>query len=401
MVVRQYSGSLAAEMEKELESDILPFWIRFMDRENGGFYGRVENDGRFDPYADKGLVMHARFLWTYAAAARLLEDTRYLDAARFAYRFLAESLADREHGGFHWICDCHGTARPYPKVVYGQAFALYSLAEYARAGGPPEALQLAMETFRLLEKAARDQQNGGYFEAAAPDWSASVISALGEEDAPCAKSMNTNLHMLEALTALHEATGDAAVGEALRRLVHVHLDRILGPTHLGLFYNTEWSRLDNAVSYGHDIESSWLLTEAAESTGEQSLAERVRGRSLAVAAEISRTLEENDGSLPDGLKEGRLGTERIWWVQAEGIVGMVNAWQISGDSTYLRRAERLWEFVKKSLIDHVFGEWLWGVRHPSGAPMEGHSKGGLWKASYHNGRACMEVMRRMGGKGGK
>ncbi len=396
-------GMLASEMEEELHGDILPFWPRFIDREHGGFYGQVENDCRPDPHADKGLVMHARLLWTYSAAARLLDNPALLSTADIAYRFLTESLYDRDQKGFAFACDFKGKRRPGLKIIYGQAFAVYALAEYARAGGPGRALDLAMETFHLLQRTALDEGFGGYSEAVAPDWSKSAVSALGDGDIACAKSMNTNLHVLEALTALHAATEDATVGLALRRLIEIHLDKIIMPSgHLGLYFDGDWSRLDAVTSFGHDIEASWLLTEAAERTRDAQLEDRVRRCALDMAAAIAGVLDENQGSLPNELKEGRLDTDRIWWVQAEGIVGMVNAAMLSGDPGYLRRAWTLWEFVKAFLIDHVHGEWFWGVKHPGGALMPDRYKGGLWKASYHNGRACMQIMSRLanGGEGG-
>ena len=396
-------GMLASEMEEELLNDILPFWPRFIDQENGGFYGQVENDRRPDPRADKGLVMHARLLWTYSAAARLLGRPGLLSTADTAYRFLVDSLYDKDQKGFSFACDFQGHRRPGLKIVYGQAFAVYALAEYARAGGPGRALDLATETFRLLQRTAYDQRDGGYSEAAAPDWSKSAVSALGDGDIACAKSMNTNLHVLEAFTALHAATDDAAVGHALRRQIEIHLDKIVTPTaHLSLYFDNDWSRLDAVMSYGHDVEASWLLTEAAERVKDAQLETRVRRCSLQMAAAIARVLDENQGSLPNELKDGRLDTDRIWWVQAEGIVGMVNAAELSGDAGYLRRASMLWKFVKAFLIDHVHGEWFWGVNHPGNAPLPERYKGGAWKASYHNGRACMQVMSRLahGGEGG-
>lgn len=396
-------GMLASEMEEELRNDILPFWPRFIDGVNGGFYGQVENDGRPDPRADKGLVMHARLLWTYSAAARLLNDPGLLAAADAAYRFIVESLYDEERKGFSFACDSQGNPRSGLKIVYGQAFAVYALAEYARAGGPGRALDLAMETFRLLQRTAHDERHGGYSEAFAPDWSKSVVSALGDGDIACAKSMNTNLHVLEALTVLHAATEDSTVARALRDLIEVLLSKILTPSaHLGLYFNNDWSRLDDVISYGHDIEASWLLSEAAERIGDEKVETRVRGCALGIAAGIAQVLDANQGSLPNELKERRLDTDRIWWVQAEGIVGMVNAAELSGDPGYLRRAATLWNFVKAFLIDHVHGEWFWGVRHPGGAPLPDRYKGGAWKASYHNGRACMQIMSRIahGGEGG-
>jgi cellobiose epimerase len=400
---QDYQGILASEMEEELRDDILPFWPRFIDRENRGFYGRVENDGRPDPRADKGLVMHARLLWTYSAAARLLNDPGILAPADAAYRFIVESLYDEDRKGFYFACDYQGNPRTGLKVVYGQAFAMYALAEYARAGGPGRALELAMETFRLLQRTAHDERRGGYSEAVAPDWSKSVASTLGEQDIACAKSMNTNLHVLEALTSLHAASEDATVALALRKLIEVHLERIVTPSaHLGLYFNNDWSRLDAVISYGHEIEASWLLTEAAERTGDEQLGTRVRKCALGIAAAIARVLDAHQGSLPNELKEGRLDTDRIWWVQAEGIVGMVNAWELSGDPGYLRRASKIWDFVKAFLMDRAHGEWFWGVRHPGGAPLPDRYKGGPWKASYHNGRACMQIMSRLahGGEGG-
>jgi mannobiose 2-epimerase len=391
-------------MEQELRDDILPFWPRFMDREYGGFYGRVENNGHADPRADKGLVMHARLLWTYSAAARLLGDPGFLPPADAAYRFLAESLYDRERKGFHFACDYAGNPRAGLKVVYGQAFAMYALAEYARAGGPGRALELSLETFDLLQRTAHDERHGGYAEAAAPDWSKRVSSALGEQDTACPKSMNTNLHVLEALTALHAVSGEVHVARALRAQIEVHLEKIVMPSsHLGLYFNEDWSRLDNLVSYGHDIEASWLLTEAADQAGDKELGTRVRQCAAGMAAAIAHVLDANQGSLPNELKEGRLDTDRIWWVQAECIVGMVNAGELSGDPSYLQRAEKIWEFVKAFLIDRVQGEWFWGAQFPGGAPLPNHYKGGPWKASYHNGRACMQIMGRLahGGKGGR
>jgi mannobiose 2-epimerase len=386
---------LALEMDAELRRDILPFWPRFMDPQNGGFYGRVENDGRFEDRANKGLVMHARFLWTYAAAARLLHDQSLLRTAEAAYRFLTEKLYDLEHKGFYWITDYLGQALSMDrKVIYGQAFAAYALAEYARASGSRQALDLSMETFGLLERFARDANNGGYFEACARDWSHTVASALSDVDLRCEKSMNTHLHVMEALSALYAACRDSDVLDALRRLIEIHLDRILASGgHLGLFFKRDWSRMDAAVSFGHDIEASWLLTEAAQIAWEGRIPDRVKDAALGIAAVSAGVLEENEGCLPNELKEGRLDSERIWWVQAEAIVGMVNAWELSGDRAYLRLAAAAWRFVKASIIDREHGEWLWGAQ-ANGVPLPNRPKGGLWKASYHNARACMEIMTR-------
>jgi cellobiose epimerase len=388
---------LAREMEDELRGNILPYWPRFVDREYGGFHGTIHNDGSFDPAADKGLVMHARQLWAYAAASRTLDDPALLSTAKVAYDFLTGALRDMQYGGFFWGVDHTGrTPIMDRKVLYGQAFAVYALSEYARAGGPAEALDIAMETYGLIQGRADDRRHGGYFEACSRDWSAVVSSALSDSDIACDKSMNTNLHVMEALSSLYAATGEKKVRESLRALIDAHLDRILvDDEHLGLYFTADWKRLDSIVSYGHDVEAGWLITEAAERAWGGVVPERVRSRVLAMARGTARVLDRNGRSLPNELRDGRLEEERTWWVQAETIVGMVNAWELSGDAAYLDRALSAWAFVKKNIVDRVNGEWLWGV-DADGRPVPGRPKGGFWKAAYHDSRACMEVMTRAG-----
>jgi mannobiose 2-epimerase len=387
-------AALASEMENELRTDILPFWPRFADPEFGGFYGSIDNLGKFKARADKGLVMTARHLWTYSAAAGALKDSSFLATAKIAYDFLVSHLYDAEEKGFFWSVRHDGEPADRCKRIYGQAFAIYALSEHARAGGPRNALDLAMETFHLLERAARDPEDGGYFEAVKPDWSGPTSAALSAIDLDCPKSMNTNLHVMEALSALWHASRETAVRDALRDLIDIHLNRIMvSPGHLGLFFKKNWTSLRPAVSFGHDIEASWLITEAASAAWESPLPDRVRDAALRITSATAETLDSHGGSLPNEESAGHMDGDRIWWVQAEAIVGMVNAWQLSGDQAYLDRACTLWEFVKKSIIDREHGEWLWGA-HENGKPLKGREKGGPWKASYHDGRACMEIMYR-------
>jgi mannobiose 2-epimerase len=385
---------LSSEMEHELRTNILPFWPRFVDRRKGGFYGSVGNDGSVEEDAPKGVVMTARHLWAYSAASIHLRDPSHLETAEIAYRFLTERVYDAENKGFFWLVARNGTPLDPCKRVYGQAYAVYALSEYARARGQRRALDIAMETFVLLERAARDREHGGYYEAVARDWSGPQTAALSTLDMDCPKSMNTNLHVLEAFTSLLRASGDPAVREALRDLVEIHIDRVMtSPSHVGLFFENDWTSLEDAVSFGHDIEASWLLAEAASVAWEGPLPERTERAVLEIASGTAEALTENGGSLPNERRGGHFDADRVWWVQAEAIVGMVNAWQISGDRRYLDLARGVWEFVKGSIIDREHGEWLWGV-HEDGRRMEGREKGGPWKASYHNSRACMEIMNR-------
>jgi cellobiose epimerase len=390
-------SALSASMEAELHGNILSFWLPFMEEKGGGFSGWIENDRSVKRGAPKGLVAHARFLWTYSSAFRRFKKPEHGAAADHAYAFLTGALADAESGGFWFLVDGSGKPMGEEKVVYGQAFAVYALSEHYLASGRKEALDLAMRTFGLLEEAVRDKALGGYAEAADRGFKGPLVKALSEADIPCAKSMNTNLHVLEALSALFIASGDAAVRESLRSLARVFASRVFpGNEHMALYFDADWKSLTDHVSYGHDIEASWLLAEAAElAWGENadSWPVPVRDRVLGSARAALEVFNANGHSMPNETHKGRLDGDRIWWVQAETVVGFVNAFQMTGDAAFLEAAEREWAFIRDKVIDARHGEWFWAVK-ADGSPDEGKPKGSPWKTCYHNGRACMEVMRR-------
>lgn len=251
---RRFKG-LAAAMRAELEGDILPFWLPYQDRERGGFLGLVRDDGSYDAVAPKGLVMHARLLWAYSAAYRRYAESAYLDAAHQAYRFLEGPLHDTECGGFWWMVDARGRPLRSEKLVYGQAFAIYGLSEYHAATGDPGALALALRTWERLEATALDRAGGGYAEACDRAFGEPVTLALSEVDIPCEKSMNTNLHVLEALTALARASRRDDVRASLASLLEVYATRVPRPDGTcALYFGKDWRSLTDHVSWGHDIE---------------------------------------------------------------------------------------------------------------------------------------------------
>jgi mannobiose 2-epimerase len=386
--------ALARSLDRELCENILPYWYQTMDRRGGGFFGTVANDGTIDAASPKGLVMHSRHLWASSRAWQERRNPLDLAAARHAYAFLAGALHDSVGGGFWWTVDASGQPEHRNKVLYGQGFAVYGLSQYYRASGDQAALDLAVETFDLLEKTGRDHTLGGYFEAVDTNWTQPLVQALSDVDIPCAKSMNTNLHILEAYTSLFLATGLPRVRDALAALLEVFETRILvTPEHLGLYFDRDWTVLTDHVSYGHDVEASWLMTEAAEvlhghplPAAKSALYARVARTSLAV-------IQDNGGSLPNERHGGRVDTDRIWWVQAEALVGMINGWELTGEPAFLEAAESVWSFIEKYIVDRQHGEWYWQVS-AAGVPAEDRPKGGLWKTSYHNGRACMEIIQR-------
>jgi len=391
-------GTLAEAMERDLRSNVLPFWVeRVPDRERGGFFGWIGDDGTVDPRAPKGGVLNSRILWTFAAASRRYPDPIYIELARRARTFLYERFWDEVHGGVYWLVDSEGRPLVDRKQTYNLAFAIYGLAEFARATGDSEARERAIALFRTTEEHAGDPAGGGYWEARGRDWSPLADVRLSEKDRNAPRSMNTHLHVMEAYANLHRLWPDAGLRERLGALVRLHLEQIVDPEsgHLKLFFDESWRPQGADVSFGHDIEASWLLVEAAEQTGDARLLARAREG----AALLARTaLVEGFDAVRGGLfaersAEGRLDDEKHWWMQAEAVVGFLDAWERSSDEAFLAAAESVWRFVDCFLVDRRHGEWRWRVLG-DGTPIPGLPRVEPWKCPYHNSRAALEVLSR-------
>lgn len=387
---------LRAEARQELTGNILPFSIlHVLDREQGGFYGHVANDRTIQAEAPKGLVQHSRMLWTFAQAGRAVGDAGYGQVALHAYRALMDWFRDAEHGGFFWMVDYRGRPLETAKFVYGQAFALYGLAEQHRASGDAGCLEEAIELYRLLEGHCRDLEHGGYWEACQRDWTPAPEVHVDPTPLPVAKGMNTHLHLLEAYTNLLRVWDDAGVRARLQALIQGTLDQILNPEthHLGLYFDRQWRPLSDRISYGHDIEGSWLLVEAAEVLGEPALLDRVREATLQMAYTVLEQGVDSDGGLfdehdPTGERE----QAKTWWPQAEAVVGFLNAYQLSGDASFLEASLASWAFIRQYFVDREQGGWFHTV-DGRGCPHD-REKAGPWKTPYHGSRACLEMMDR-------
>lgn len=390
---------LADQMRDELVERILPYWAtRAVDEHHGGFVGRIAGDGSIVPAAPKGVVLAARILWSFAAAYHALGEERLRALAERAQASL-ETFWDPEFGGVYWMVDPHGRPVDERKHVYAQAFAVYALAEAHRATGNRDALDRAAAAYRLIEEHSADRRSGGYHEAHARDWSVLEDVRLSERDADEKKSLNTHLHLLEAYAGLYRVWRDSSLGSRLRLLLDLHLDRLFDATtgHFRLFCDEGWRVRGDAVSYGHDIEASWLILEAADVLGDAGLRARVREVSLAAArATLCEGLDEDGGVFNDGGPEGVRDGGKDWWPQAEAIVGFVSAYQESGDPAFAAAAARVWAFIRRRIVDPERGEWRWGVTR-DGLPRDGEDKVGPWKCPYHNTRACLEVMARVSG----
>ena len=367
--------------------------------------GEVGDDLAIRDDTPRHSVIVARILWTYAAAARVETDPgrreRWLAAGRQAYGILTGPCWDDERGGVFWSIGPDRAPAADRKQVYAQAFAIYGLAEWHAATGDAEAAERALGLFRLLEDHSRDRGLGGYREAHDRAWGDLDDVRLSPRDLNAPKTMNTNLHVLEAYTSLTRVSGDPEVTAALADLLAVSLDHIVVRepwAHCALFFDESWASLTPNISWGHDIEASWLLWEAAQVVGDAALTARTRKATLALADAVLAHGVDPDGSvLYEGTPTEIIEPEKHWWPQAEGVVGWLNAFQLTGDARYEEAALAAWDFIEAHVIDRKHGEWF-AVLSRDGAPLpdhEGSRKMGPWKCPYHNARACLEVARRV------
>ncbi|ASU33411.1 AGE family epimerase/isomerase [Mucilaginibacter xinganensis] len=386
-----YKKELAAELK-----NILTWWeIHAPDIADGGFYGKIDNDNQVIAEAPKGSVLNARILWSFSAAYNHESLPEYLEMADRAYRYIIARFVDDEQGGVYWSVDNKGNPLDTKKQVYALSFAIYALSEYYRASKIEAAKQTAIDLFYVLAERAYDPVKTGYFEAFTKDWQPIEDLRLSAKDANEKKTMNTHLHVLEGYTNLFSIWPDKALGEHISSLLNNFFDHFIDPHthHLLLFFDGDWNPKGDLVSYGHDIEASWLLLEAAEAIGDKNSIKRVKALTIAMA-DATVTGIDADGGLWYEYEEGHLVKEKHWWVQAEAMVGFFNAWQICGDSKYLDIALKNWEFIKEKILDKQNGEWSWGI-NKNGRIMQSEDKAGLWKCPYHNSRACLQLITRI------
>lgn len=390
--------ALKKQVEHELKNNILAFWTdHTLDHQRGGFLGEIDAEMNAHPDADKSLVLNARILWTFATAYRFYKEERYLTLAERAFEYLKAKFIDQGNGGLYWMLDASGKPVQNKKQIYGQAFAIYAFSEYYRAAGKQEALDLAAELFALLEKYGYDPEHGGYVEALGSDWAPTDDLSLSAKDLNVAKSMNTHLHVLEGYTNLFRVWKDGKLKKALAELIEVTLEHIVNRStgHFLLFFDQDWTVKSHEVSYGHDIEGSWLLTEAAEVLGDETLLEKTRQIALAMAEAVYREGIDRDGGLFNEAGPGGLTDPgKDWWPQAEAVVGFYNAYQMTGDEKFTDAALQSWSFIDRFIVDKQFGEWRWGVSR-EGSPRQGEMKVSAWKCPYHNSRACFEMIERL------
>ena len=385
------SEKFLQEVRENLTSCILPYWLKLKDP-RGGFYGEVASDGTILYDAPRGVILNARIIWSFAAAYQALPETPYLVAAVHARDYFLEHFCDHKYGGVYWSVDAAGERLDTKKQLYAQGFAIYGLSELYKVTGDDEVLKNAINLYRVVETYFADKENGGYIEALARDFSPLEDMSLSAHDINADKTMNSHLHVLEAYANLYQVWPDEELKEAVQKLLDLVGTRIMGADgHLQLYFRKDWSVLPGGVSYGHDIETSWLALECADALKDIDVVNRVRPWALSMGK------AGNEGLLPDGsmryekLLDGKYDDSRQWWVQAETVVGNLWLWKYHADPQGADRALAAWNYIRENLVDEKDGEWWWAVLEDGSRDLS-QPKVGFWKCPYHNTRMCLQVL---------
>ncbi len=384
----------AHEIKSELTDHIIPFWSKLEDREKGGFYGLLTTeDLKLYKDAEKGVILHSRILWFFANCYRVLGDKTCLDKATHAYEFLTRYCVDRENGGVYWSMNADGTVKDSMKHTYCQAFFIYALSTYYDASGDKNALDLALQVFDTIEKHCTDDV--AYLEAMDREWNLVSNDALSENGLMADKTMNTILHLIEGYTELLRVSGNQNVRERLVFLIELTMNRVFDSDKVILnpFFDKQMNVIGDVHSYGHDIESTWLIDKACEVTGDAELFARVRKMNKRIAEKIYDIALEDDHLLQE-RENDRINKTRVWWVQAESVVGFYNAYQKYGDEKYKIAAEKIWGYIKDKIIDKREGSEWYNELDENEVPSNARQIVEVWKCPYHNGRMCMEIIER-------
>lgn len=381
----------------ELDNNILPFWsTRVKDESTGGFYGTFHPDGTPDKDASRVLILNARLIWTFSAAYRIFGDDSYLQDAWYAYRYFMKYFWDEKHLGAYYSVHADGTPEKDFKLVYGQAFVIYALSEFTRATGHEPALKDAVALYEKLEEVAVDKINDGYWECFSADWSTRT-DRLHSMASISTKSMNTHLHLIEAYTSLLRVYDTPKMRADTIRHFNIMTKKVLNREsgHYFMYLNDDWSHTNLDESYGHDIEGSWLMNECAHVIGDKALIQESEDIAASIANACLKAVMPDGSMLDEGTPDGKfLDTFRVWWIQAENVVGMLSAWQSSGDERFLKVSYDQAMYIRRVMSDRVGGEWFGRLDENGKTDKKHASKVSGWKCPYHNARMCFEIIER-------
>ncbi|MFD1293341.1 AGE family epimerase/isomerase [Lutibacter holmesii] len=382
---------IANVLTKELEN-ILNYWTHnSIDELNDGFLGERDHYNNIVPNATKGVILNSRILWSFSAASSHYKTDKYLAICKRSYDYLETFFKDELYGGVFWELSSEGKPLNKRKQIYAQAFMIYALSEYYLYSKNQDALEWAIDIYELIEKHANDTVNNGYIEAFNEDWSPIKDMRLSNKDANEAKTMNTHLHVLEAYTNLYKVYKNPSLKQHLTNLTTLFFNKFLNPeNHLNLFFDEEWNLKSSTISYGHDIETAWLLIEAAKVIANEKLLQKTQDIAVLIANTFVKEGIDTDGGVLNEYNpiSKKLDGDKHWWPQAEALVGLTYAYNITENEKYLTAAIRVLNFLEKHIIDHKNGEWFWRV-HQNQKVDTSNCKMGMWKAPYHNSRACI------------
>lgn len=384
--------------ENELLKNILPFWMTFTpDTENGGFFGQIDANNQIDNSVPRTAVTCARILWTFSHAYLTYQKREYLAMAERAFDYLNTAFWDDNYQGLFWSVDQHGSAVLAHKHFYAQAFGIYGFSEYFKATQNMLGLTRAIQLFNIIENHAFDKKFGGYIESKSREFQTIADMRLSDKDMNCRKSMNTLLHIIEAYTNLFLVWDSPELRNQLYRLI-TDFNRYVfnsGNGHLFLFFDDDWRPLTDHISCGHEIESSWLLCEAAETIGDAKLTKSARDISLRLADSVLETGISPDGSvIYEGTLEEITNPAKEWWPQTEAIIGFYHGYQLSGDEKFAAIIPTIWHYLQEHFIDKSNGGWFKRMTAEGFIDMTS-PKVGPWECPYHESRMCFEMMERM------
>lgn len=384
----------AAEIKEHLTGKLIPFWKGMKDDDFGGFYGYLGYDLALDKKAVKGCILNSRILWFFSNAYLLLGEKDLLAFAEQAFRFLRDYGIDQEYGGVYWSLTYDGKPEDTTKHTYNQAFAVYALSSYYDAAGDGEALEMAKGLFALIEKKCKDKY--GYLEAFDRRFEPAENDKLSENGVMAEKTMNTLLHVFEAYTELYRVSKDAHVADQLKFMLDLVSDKVYN-RKMGrqeVFFDRTWNTLIDLYSYGHDIEAAWLIDRGLAVLRDPKYTEKLSP----ITAEITENIYNRayiDHSLVNEAENGVVDETRVWWVQAEAVVGFLNGYQhFPEEKKYLEASKDIWKYIQEHLVDQREGSEWYAALDKAGKPDEKPIVE-PWKCPYHNGRMCFEVIRRM------
>lgn len=378
----QRTSSISSRLNVEANT-VMNFWLKYgPDQEFGGFYGTLNRKGQAINSTDKGLIQQSRHLWTLSTWYQRRNHSNSIKTlADKSYQFIIDNMLD-DDDEFYFKVSQSGEPIDRKKQLYAESFAIFALAEYALAFNHAEAANIALKCFKSIDKRAHDERYGGYDQSQDPGW---LVQGA-------AKGTNTQIHLLEAFTALYRVTHHDHVKLRLEEMIHIITQKIVQEdTYAHMEFYRDWTPFSTpVVSYGHDLETAWLLMDALDALGIKDESVFTSIKRFGHHSAMRGYDEKMGGYFEEGLPLGRATKkEKIWWIQAEALPGLWQLYQLTGNEQYLSKMEGTLDWIERYQKDSTYGGWFWGVNENGTIGPRGENKGEEWKTNYHLIRALI------------